>query len=87
SNPYVICIGICFFNFSMPITLYYANCLLKKKEGLAFGLLAAVLMPGYLLGMLEYPMLGIQIAVGILCVLSIGCILFIEWRIRKNGTY
>jgi Na+(H+)/acetate symporter ActP len=33
----------------MPITLYLANVVLKGKEGLAFGLLAAALIPGYLL--------------------------------------
>lgn len=36
-------------NCTMPITLYWANCLLKGREGLAFGLLALALLPGYYL--------------------------------------
>lgn len=63
----LICIGICLFlrngnlplalsglllvNGTMAITLYLANRVFPGKEGLAFGLLAAALMPGYLLYM------------------------------------
>jgi hypothetical protein len=36
----------------MPVTLYLANVVLPKHEGLAFGLLAAALIPGYLLATL-----------------------------------
>ena len=36
-------------NCTMPATLYLANVVLKGREGLAFGLLAAALIPGYLL--------------------------------------
>ena len=36
----------------MPITLYFANKILKGKEGLAFGILAAALIPGYLIATL-----------------------------------
>jgi len=36
-------------NCTMPVTLWLANRLLPGREGLAFGLLAAALMPGYLL--------------------------------------
>ena len=42
-------LGLFLVNCTMPVTLYFANVLLKGREGLAFGLLAAVLMPGYLL--------------------------------------
>ena len=41
--------GIFLINTTMPITLWMANRLLPGREGLAFGLLAAVLVPGYLL--------------------------------------
>ena len=41
--------GLFLINCTMPITLYWANALLKGYEGLAFGLLAAALIPGYLL--------------------------------------
>ena len=41
--------GLFVVNCTMPITLYLANVVLPGREGLAFGLLAAALMPGYLL--------------------------------------
>ena len=41
--------GLFLINCTMPITLYFANEVLKGREGLAFGLLAAALIPGYLL--------------------------------------
>ena len=44
-------IGVFTFNFSMPITLYFANELLKGREGFAFGTLAAFLIPGYFIAM------------------------------------
>lgn len=44
-----VLIGVLFINFTMPMTLYLANCVLPRREGLAFGLLAAVLIPGYML--------------------------------------
>ena len=46
---WVLLLGIFLMNCTMPITLYLANLLLPKHEGLAFGLLAAALIPGYLL--------------------------------------
>ena len=42
-------VGLFIINCTMPITLYLANVVMRGKEGLAFGLLAAALMPGYLL--------------------------------------
>ena len=44
--------GLFAINCTMPVTLYLANTLLEGHEGLAFGLLAATLMPGYLMAML-----------------------------------
>lgn len=49
SDDAVLLAGIFLMNCTMPITLYLANVLLPKREGLAFGLLAAALLPGYLL--------------------------------------
>jgi predicted MFS family arabinose efflux permease len=46
---WVLLLGVFLMNCTMPITLYLANLLLPKREGLAFGLLAAALIPGYLL--------------------------------------
>jgi len=44
--------GLFMVNCTMPITLYWANEMLKGREGLAFGLLAASLIPGYLIATL-----------------------------------
>lgn len=49
SERYVMLTGLFAVNCTMPVTLYWANGLLKGREGLAFGLLAAALIPGYLL--------------------------------------
>ena len=45
----VLLLGLFMINCTMPITLYLANYVLPGREGLAFGILAAALMPGYLL--------------------------------------
>ena len=44
-----VLLGLFAVNCTMPVTLYLANVLLPKHEGFAFGLLAAALIPGYLL--------------------------------------
>lgn len=49
SSEVVLFVGLFMINCTMPVTLYLANILLRGKEGYAFGLLAAALMPGYLL--------------------------------------
>ena len=41
--------GIFLMNCTMPVTLFLANDVLAGREGLAFGLLAAALIPGYLM--------------------------------------
>ena len=48
----VLLAGVFLMSCTMPITLYLANVLLPKREGLAFGLLAAALLPGYLLAVM-----------------------------------
>ena len=42
-------LGLFLVNLTMPVTLYLINVVMSRREGLAFGLLAATLMPGYLL--------------------------------------
>lgn len=44
--------GLFAVNLTMPVTLYWANRMMKGREGLAFGLLAASLIPGYLIATL-----------------------------------
>ena len=45
----VLLMGIFLMNCTMPVTLFLANDVLPGREGLAFGLLAAALIPGYLM--------------------------------------
>lgn len=49
AHPVLPLVGLFMINCTMPVTLYLANEVLRGREGLAFGLLAAALMPGYLL--------------------------------------
>lgn len=84
-NPISFIIGIFTFNFSMPITLYYANILLKGKEGFAFGTLAAFLAPGYFLAMsFSYSPL-IRVITALLCLLSVAVIILISRRIKNDA--
>ena len=88
-NPYTFILGVFAFNFTMPITLYYANILQKGKEGFAFGTLAAVLAPGYFLAMsFTYTTLA-RIMCALLCIFSMAVIIFISRRIRSadSSTY
>ena len=78
NNPIMFVIGVFAFNFSMPITLYFANVILKGKEGFAFGTLAAFLTPGYLLALsFSYSPL-FKMITAILCLLSITAIILIS---------
>ena len=45
--------GVLFINFTMAVTLYMCNSVMPGREGVAFGLLAASLMPGYLLAQIS----------------------------------
>ena len=47
----VLLAALFIINCTMPVTLYLANVVLPGREGLAFGLLAAALIPGYLLAL------------------------------------
>lgn len=49
SGTGVLLIGVFAMNCTMAVTLWLANEVLKGREGLAFGLLAAALIPGWLL--------------------------------------
>ena len=48
----VVYVGLFAVNCTMPVTLYWAEKLLPGREGLSFGLLAASLMPPYILSFL-----------------------------------
>ena len=47
-------VGLFAVNCTMPVTLYLMNVVLPGREGLAFGLLAAALIPGYLFTILPF---------------------------------
>lgn len=51
-SPILALSGLFLINCTMPITLFWANKTLPGREGLAFGILAAALMPGYLLSLI-----------------------------------
>ena len=83
SNPISFVIGVFAFNFSMPITLYYANILLKGKEGFAFGTLAAFLAPGYFLAMYVNYSVFMRVCTTLLCLGSILVIRTVSRRITN----
>ena len=82
-NPISFIIGVFAFNFSMPITLYYANILLKGKEGFAFGTLAAFLAPGYFLAMYVSYSPFMRICTALLCLASVLMIYIVSRRITN----
>ena len=82
-SPILFIIGIFAFNFTMPITLYYANVLLKGSEGFAFGTLAASLVPGYFIAMSLSYSFPMRILTVILCIVSMLVIVFVSKRVRN----
>lgn len=76
-----VILSVLAINFTMPMTLHLANRLLPTREGLSFGLLAAVLIPGYMLAhnlqlssehyfMLSALLLTISVEVGMLLLMG-----------------
>lgn len=86
NNIFTFVFGIFAFNFTMPITLYYANILLKGSEGFAFGTLAAALTPGFFFAYYFTYSLGMRICTAILCILSMLVIIFVSKRIKNYDT-
>lgn len=79
--PMLFIIGIFAFNFSMPITLYYANIMLKGSEGFAFGTLAASLIPGYFVALSFSYSVPVRICTIALCILTMLIIIIVSRRI------
>ena len=83
STETVLFIGLLLVNCTMAVTLYLVNAVLPGREGLAFGLLAAALMPGYLLaqsdagGMMIEPLL-------LTLVPTIVIELIVLWALRER---
>ena len=84
-SPYIFILGIFAFNFTMPITLYYANILLKGSEGFAFGTLAAVLAPAYFIAMSFTYSTTMRICTAVLCLVSMLTIIFISKKIINDA--
>lgn len=71
-------LGLFAINCTMPVTLYLANKLLPGHEGLSFGLLAAALMPAYLLKILPHQVVA-EVSVSFL--LPLVATIVIEWLV------
>lgn len=75
---------ILLFNISMPITLYFINIILKNHFGFAFGLLASVLVPGYILSLISFGDINYKILFFTLNLLSSILIIISYNVINKN---
>ena len=51
NNMSAMLLGLFAVNCTMPVTLYIAQAVMRGREGLAFGLMAAALIPGYLMAL------------------------------------
>ena len=77
--------GVLLINCTMAVTLYLCNKVLPGKEGLAFGLLAASLMPGYLLAQLpDTSHLLLPLVLSLLLTVSIE--VGVLWLMREKRT-
>lgn len=75
NNQFLYLLGIMIFNFSMPLTLFLANQIFYQKEGFAFGLLAGILFPAYLLAMINVNSFWTSFLVVSLSLLSLGLLI------------
>ena len=78
-------LGVFAFNFTMPITLYYANILIKGNEGFAFGTLAATLTPGYFIAMSFTYSTPMRVFTAMLCLISMLTIIIVSRKIINNA--
>lgn len=85
-NPVTFALGVFAFNFTMPMTLYYANVVLKGKEGFAFGTLAAFLVPGSFIAEYFGYTVVFKVVTALLCAASIAVILYVTRRTKTNGS-
>jgi MFS family permease len=72
-------LGLVMINISMPITLFELNKLLPGKEGFNFGILAGILFPGVVIGMLyNYHAVSYAIVVLVSSLLAILSMYYIK---------
>lgn len=79
----VILAGLFFVNCTMPVTLYWANALLRGKEGLAFGLLAAALIPWHRFFMTAQSIVLILTALIFTILIEYGVLWMLKERRKK----
>lgn len=78
-SPILMMIGLIMINISMPITLFELNKLLPGKEGFNFGILAGILFPGVVIGLLyQYQAISYIIVVLIASILAILSMYYIK---------
>jgi predicted MFS family arabinose efflux permease len=78
SKPLMM-LGLVMINISMPITLFELNRLLPGKEGFNFGLLAGILFPGVVIGILyQFNVVSYVIVVLISSLLAILSMYYIK---------
>ncbi len=76
--------GLLLINITMAVTLCWANRCLKGREGLAFGLLAAALMPGYMIAMAGAEMHFIVPHLLLTLVPTVVIELAVLWMLRER---
>ena len=86
-NIYLTLLGILLFNCSMPITLFLMNELFPKLEGFSFGILAAFLLPGYLLATFNYGEIVSKILIILFCLSSIILVFISNTAIKRKRSY
>lgn len=74
-------VALFLINCTMPVTLWLANVLLPQREGLAFGLLAAALMPGYLLT--DFTLITFLVPLVCTIIIELGVLYFLRERRTK----
>ena len=83
-NSYVDYVFILSFNLLMPVTLDAIRRCFPKREGFSFGLAAAFLSPGYLLGNLLKPYGTKEIIIPIVCFITGAMLVVVYWMKKKD---
>ena len=82
-NLFAYLLLLLLFNITMPITLYYINIVFNNQYGFSFGLLASVLVPGYMMGFLLGDSINYKILFIVLNAISTFLVIIIN-RLIKN---
>lgn len=71
-------------NLTMPLTLHIANGLASRRAGFAFGMLAAMLVPGYGLGILvEQSLMGYDLLMPLVATMVVEALVLLALRERR----